>query len=161
MDDFQLPLSTQLVLYSSVSQCEVCGRSFQSSGTVTTKPGMPQCTVYMAKACNPCTVLMVQDFLQQGPEPDPESLCDDCNTSFKSRKGLMQHIGKVHHQSRKAATCPECKKKFKHKYAVKFHVKQVHTKATRVSCDDCGKEFYNKYILKAHCETRHSVVQSG
>lgn len=147
-----LPLKTQLVFYNSLSQCEVCGQSFQSSGTM--RAG--SCSVYLTKACTPCTVSMVQDFLQS--PADPESLCDDCNTSFKSRKGLMQHIGKVHHPSRKAATCPECKKKFKHKYAVKFHVKQVHSKATRVSCDDCGKEFYNKYILKVHCDERHSAT---
>jgi len=145
-----IPPLIPLVVYDSLSICETCGRQFPSSGALTAA----RSKVYLAKVCTPCTVLKVQDFLEQRTT-EPESQCDDCNTAFKSRKGLMQHIGKMHTASRKAAACPECNKKFKHKYAVRFHVKQVHDKATRVNCDDCGKEFYNKYLLKSHSETEH------
>lgn len=145
-----IPPLIPLVMYDSLSTCELCGQQFPSSGALTAA----RSKVYLAKACTLCTITMVQDFLEQRTT-SPESQCDDCNASFKSRKGLMQHIGKIHTAERKAAACPECNKKFKHKYAVRFHVKQVHNKATRVSCDDCGREFYNKYLLKSHSEEEH------
>lgn len=76
--------------------------------------------------------------------------CEECCMFFESRKGFLQHIGKMHKQRNKHAKCRICKKNFKNKYAVRFHVKQVHEKTTRENCPTCGKEFYNKYLIPAH-----------
>ncbi|CAG9334325.1 unnamed protein product [Blepharisma stoltei] len=77
-------------------------------------------------------------------------LCHLCHKTFKTHKGLQQHLGKQHTKSKEVVSCDICGKKFKHKYAVKFHINQVHDKITRVSCPICGKSVYNKYILSQH-----------
>ena len=152
-----LPYPNFQMLYSSDKKCEVCGQLFTSPGTYTAA----RAQVYFARACVQCTFSMVHSFLDQTTS-DAESQeqgdreCEDCNTKFKSRKGLMQHIGKMHTAGRKPATCPECNKKFKHKYAVRFHRRQVHDRATRVACGECGKEYYNKYMLKSHRDAEHT-----
>ena len=76
--------------------------------------------------------------------------CEECCIFFDTKKGYMQHCGKVHETKYKYSKCPDCKKKFKNKYAVRFHRKQVHEKSTREKCPTCGKEFYNKYLLPDH-----------
>jgi uncharacterized C2H2 Zn-finger protein len=76
--------------------------------------------------------------------------CEKCCIFFETRKGYMQHNGKVHQTKYKYSKCPECNKKFKNKYAVRFHLKQVHTKTTRESCPTCKKQFYNKYLIPQH-----------
>ncbi|CAG9330867.1 unnamed protein product [Blepharisma stoltei] len=78
--------------------------------------------------------------------------CEECKIAFKSRKGKMQHLGKIHKTKYKHSRCQICNKKFRNKYAVRFHVKQVHEKSTRVKCMVCEKEFYNKYLLVDHME---------
>ena len=76
--------------------------------------------------------------------------CEECCLFFNTRKGYMQHFGKVHDTKFKYSKCQVCNKKFRNKYAVRFHVKQVHEKATREACPTCGKEFYNKYLIPQH-----------
>lgn len=77
-------------------------------------------------------------------------VCEECGNTYKSKKGLKQHIGKVHLKKNKPSKCQTCGKRFKHKYALKFHVKQVHEEATRVNCERCGKTVYNKYAMARH-----------
>lgn len=81
--------------------------------------------------------------------------CLVCKKKFKSEKGLKQHIGKRHSETKPVVSCHICGKGFRHKYAVKFHVNQVHNKTTRVDCTLCGKEIYNKYMLADHLSKVH------
>ena len=86
--------------------------------------------------------------------------CEECCLFFETRKGFMQHNGKVHDTKYKYSKCSKCEKKFRNKYAVRFHMKQVHEKTTREKCPTCGKEFYNKYLIPEHlvkCNKAHEI----
>lgn len=88
-------------------------------------------------------------------------ICPDCHKHFKGRKGLNQHIGKVHSKKRRRSQCKECGKKFSNRYGLSFHVKQVHKKTTRVECSFCKKMMYNKYVLEKHVKSEHSENYSS
>lgn len=89
-------------------------------------------------------------------EPEERKIqCYKCSGTFKSMKGLKQHIGKKHDLRKKYSSCRICKKKFRNVYAVRFHVKQVHDKSTRVTCEVCNAERYNKYSLRLHRSSDH------
>lgn len=81
--------------------------------------------------------------------------CHKCSGTFKSMKGLKQHIGKKHDTRSKYSSCRICHKKFRNIYAVRFHIRQVHDKSTRVTCDVCNTECYNKYLLRIHRSSDH------
>ncbi|CAG9314147.1 unnamed protein product [Blepharisma stoltei] len=81
--------------------------------------------------------------------------CNICFADFSCKKGLSQHIGKIHSTSDKKALCKQCSKKFKNENALKSHIKQVHEKSTRVPCKKCGQLIYNKYMMKAHMAREH------
>lgn len=83
-------------------------------------------------------------------EEETDFFCNECDIEFKSKKGMRQHMGKVHDTKYKHSRCKVCKKKFRNKYAVRFHSKQVHEKSTRAECSKCGRVFYNKYLLIKH-----------
>ena len=146
------PVPSLAFMYINQRNCDLCGQMFLSPGA----SSETQSKVIYAKTCLACTFALMQGFLQPNNPTDlTENQCLDCNVKFKSRKGLMQHIGKMHDQGQKTDSCPVCQKKFKNKYAVQFHVRQVHARATRVTCNVCDKVFYNKYMLKSHQATDH------
>lgn len=78
--------------------------------------------------------------------------CEPCCIFFNTKRGLKQHLGKVHIKKYKYSKCQFCSKKFRNKYAVRFHIKQVHEKSTRDKCEYCNKVFYNKYLIPKHQE---------
>ena len=90
-------------------------------------------------------------------DPQKSIRCSVCLKWFKNMKGLSQHMGKKHSES-KGAECYVCGKLFKHQKAVKFHVYQVHERRTRVKCNACGKLLYNKYVLEDHMRRKHSLL---
>ncbi|CAG9330436.1 unnamed protein product [Blepharisma stoltei] len=101
-------------------------------------------------------VFLASEQNPDSSESEEESqVCQICYADFSCKKGLSQHIGKVHSKSDKTALCAKCGKYFKNENALKSHVKQVHDKITRVPCKKCGKLIYNKYMMKAHMAREH------
>ena len=89
-------------------------------------------------------------------EPRLEPLeCRKCHKLYSTRRGLNQHMGKVHSTKRRHCVCTQCGSSFRHKYALRFHMKQVHDKTTRVTCHLCGLQLYNKYMLPKHLAKLH------
>lgn len=89
-------------------------------------------------------------------EKDEENLvCTYCMSRFTCKRGLSQHVGKVHKNFERTVNCRLCGKNYKHDSALKSHIKQVHEKTTRVVCTKCGRSIYNKYMLKAHMKKEH------
>ncbi|CAG9329247.1 unnamed protein product [Blepharisma stoltei] len=81
--------------------------------------------------------------------------CPKCQKVMKSRKGLHQHIAKIHCNRKKKCLCEVCGKNYKNKYALIFHIRQVHEKSTRAICEYCKKILYNKYSLVDHIAKVH------
>ena len=78
-------------------------------------------------------------------------ICLQCNITFNSFKGMKQHFGKIHLNS-KTFPCQVCGELFKDKYAAKFHIDNVHDDSKRVICSICKKKLFNKYSLRIHFE---------
>ena len=101
-------------------------------------------------------VLSLEFACEASSAPDTAPIaCSKCNKPCKSRRGLNQHIGKVHCRKKRHSVCRQCGNAFRDKYALRFHVKQVHEQATRVICQLCGEVLYNKYLLPRHMEKMH------
>lgn len=78
-------------------------------------------------------------------------ICLQCNITFNSFKGMKQHFGKIHLNT-KTFPCQICGKLFKDKYAAKFHKDNIHDDSKRVICSICNKICFNKYSLRIHFE---------
>ena len=133
-------------------KCQLCGEQFEDKGKLEEKL---------------FSTFEIEADLKSFSEADVKTpckkkelakrTCPHCSASFRSPKGLNQHIGKVHDSSSKESLCPFCSKRFKTKYAVKFHVNQVHEQKTRVKCPICERSLYNKYALKEHLREEHEA----
>ncbi|CAG9336056.1 unnamed protein product [Blepharisma stoltei] len=88
-------------------------------------------------------------------EDSDEKAYTCCSMSFQGKRGLNQHIGRLHNNFEKTSECTQCGRSFRHKNALSFHIKQVHEKSTRVRCSKCGMMVYNKYMMKNHNKKYH------
>ncbi|CAG9317445.1 unnamed protein product [Blepharisma stoltei] len=155
-----LPHPISLILVKSTRTrnsipCTTCGMLFKLKSDLVLHRFSNQEVMMskdIAKTCSKLVEKEESDLELSDDEEGKEFFCKECNIEFKSRKGMRQHMGKVHDTKYKHSRCSICKKKFRNKYAVKFHWKQVHEKSTRAKCEKCGRVFYNKYLLINHSE---------
>ena len=102
-------------------QCEVCGRAFSRSNTLTT-----------------------HKRIHTGDRPFP---CDLCGKSFRQLGNLTRH--KLTHTSFKPHACPKCSKSFTRTSNLNNHL-QAHTNYKPFVCEFCGKGFHQKVDMKIH-----------
>ena len=80
----------------------------------------------------------------------PDYTCFLCKKTFKTEKGLNQHIGKLHTNKIKPYKCNYCSRAFKSKQLLKTHCEQVHFGSKKARCPFCFKVLYNIYRVKDH-----------
>lgn len=102
-------------------QCEVCGRAFSRSNTLTT-----------------------HKRIHTGDRPFS---CDLCGKSFRQLGNLTRH--KLTHTSFKPHACPKCSKSFTRTSNLHNHL-QAHTNYKPFVCEFCGKRFHQKVDVKIH-----------
>ena len=140
--------------------CEICGKLFATSWDyrehIMTTFQLDQEAIDFLSYTLDLPAIKVKPPPTKPEEDLEEVVCPHCKKHFKGKKGLNQHMGKVHSKKRKRSQCKECGKKFSNRYALSFHIKQVHKKSTRVECSHCKKIMYNKYVLEKHVKSEHS-----
>lgn len=104
-----------------------------------------------------------QYVLNQPNENQDEKLpkgyvCNTCNESFATSRGLEIHANKMHNKYPKTSVCTQCLKSFKNKYLLATHKKQVHRRLQRVECVKCTKFFSSKFTLQKHLKTKHQAI---
>jgi len=102
-------------------QCEVCGRAFSRSNTLTT-----------------------HKRIHTGDRPFP---CDLCGKTFRQLGNLTRH--KLTHDAFKPHACPKCNKSFSRTSNLNTHLR-THTNYKPFVCDFCGKGFHQKVDMKIH-----------
>lgn len=144
--------------------CEICGVLFKTSWDyrdhiISTFQLDQEAIDFLSYSLDLPAIKVKPPVIKQEEELE-EIICIHCRKHFKGKKGLNQHIGKVHSKKRKRSQCKDCSKKFSNRYALSFHIKQVHKKTTRVECSLCKKILYNKYVLEKHIKSEHSEYSS-
>lgn len=94
----------------------------------------------------------------QNNQTQKNFVCETCQESFSTSRGLEIHSNKIHLTCPKTSTCEVCKKSFKNKYLLTAHHKQVHEGTQRVFCGKCEKNFCNKSTLQKHMKKKHYPV---
>jgi uncharacterized C2H2 Zn-finger protein len=80
--------------------------------------------------------------------------CSSCESTFKTKKSLQNHIDLAHlSDDKKPFKCTKCSKSFAREYQLKKHISQ-HEK---VSCPECDRKLANKECLKQHLFQVHST----
>ena len=80
--------------------------------------------------------------------------CPLCNTCFKDKDQLKDHVDRVHEGKKKYA-CPTCDQRFSVKHSMTSHINAVHEKVKTVTCVFCNQSFSNKQQLKNHIGKVH------
>ena len=75
-------------------------------------------------------------------------LCGDCGKTFKKRRDLMRHVGRVHSDQR--FDCKECGKKLVSAEYLLRHFQTYHTGREPMKCPQCEKTFYREINLQIH-----------
>ena len=90
---------------------------------------------------------------------DSQYKCDRCDSVFKGKSQLLNHINNKHTGRRFA--CPYCHNSFPSYGRMNEHVKYVHQHRPRYQCETCGKGFINRlhYLdhLAAHTGSKRHV----
>ena len=102
-------------------QCEVCGRAFSRSNTLTT-----------------------HRRIHTGDRPFP---CNLCGKAFRQLGNLTRH--KLTHSNFKPHECPKCSKSFTRTSNLNTHL-QAHTNYKPYVNEICGKGFHQKVDMKIH-----------
>lgn len=77
------------------------------------------------------------------------STCPFCESHFKRRYDLVQHISAVH-EKRRPYACDSCDQAFAHKGTLSKHVRTVHRKEKPYACEHCGQRFSERGNVNKH-----------
>jgi len=80
--------------------------------------------------------------------------CEICQTTFKKRKNLAEHIRFVH-EKEKNFCCEFCPKKFARSAALKTHIADIHEQSGDFACRFCAKRYFNLRDFEVH-EKKHT-----
>ncbi|KAJ8910493.1 hypothetical protein NQ315_012340 [Exocentrus adspersus] len=75
-------------------------------------------------------------------------LCDRCSNTYKTKRQLLRHILKVHHE--RISKCAICQQEFANKKALRAHMKSQHPDTFLYQCHLCGRGFYMAADLSRH-----------
>ena len=84
---------------------------------------------------------------------DADYICPECRETFKNKRGVRQHFGKIHDRRFKYKKCQECGAKFKTKYALRTHQMRVHNLQKQ-------RRFRNQEIIEEITDDCVSTVAS-
>lgn len=90
--------------------------------------------------------LKMQDFQSEMPEVVQ---CKECLGYFRTEKGLMFHIMKVHQVQKSGLECKLCTTILKNKHSYRLHMKTVHSTQS-AQCAICFKKFSCQQYLDDH-----------
>ena len=82
--------------------------------------------------------------------------CQECETSFRDKGHLKNHVMKVHTGER-PFKCTECEKAFVRKINLNYHMKKVHTGERPYKCVTCNKSYILEGQLKYHNMKVHNA----
>ena len=84
----------------------------------------------------------------QVSKPTADSVCPNCEISFKTKKTLKAHI-KTIHDRKHVYSCVECGENFFRRDYLDAHMRG-HRDEKTFSCDQCAKYFKHKQTLNKH-----------
>ncbi|KAL1374211.1 hypothetical protein pipiens_020421, partial [Culex pipiens pipiens] len=79
----------------------------------------------------------------------PQTLCQDCNKTFKTPTQLAQHREKLHRAVDRPYACDKCPSRFKQSSHLTVHQKS-HSGERQAECDRCKKRFLTGSDLRRH-----------
>jgi len=101
--------------------------------------------------CNP---------VEPDEKTDEASVCNLCQTAFKTRTIMLTHLREVHAKGRKF-TCDFCKAQFKCKRYLRRHVRVVHASQKGVfTCELCPASYISKTDLSSHGRDFHATERT-
>lgn len=83
-------------------------------------------------------------------------LCSNCGESFKSPKGLLGHIDRMHKEGRTMPfSCAECNLGFPFAHLFEKHHLMVHNEKRPHACEICSSRFKDANSLRVHKSTHN------
>ena len=95
---------------------------------------------------------MTQDVTKVFNQQSHRNACDECNRSFISRQGLINHKKLSHGSKEDCFTCNFCDKIFPTRAQLTRHMK-VHSNDRPYVCELCNKRYKHKQDLKFHMDS--------
>ena len=84
---------------------------------------------------------------------EKHNMCTICESMFRSKRSLDQHIDNKHLVQAKMFKCNNCGEKFENEEKMKDHIEDKHRK--EFNCTNCPSRFSSEYHLKIHNERKH------
>ena len=82
-------------------------------------------------------------------------VCPECNTGFETKRGLTQHIDRIHYNSNIQQQCGKCGFKTKYEKRLKEHECIPEKDKLSNFCHECGKTFSSRKYLLKHIKEVH------
>lgn len=94
------------------------------------------------------------------PSEPVDLVCPECNKGFESKRGLTQHIDRVHYLSNEFHHCDKCEYKTRYRKNLEKHICSFEKppkppKLPIHVCDECGKAFTTRKNLYRHGREVH------
>ncbi|XP_052871939.1 transcription factor grauzone-like [Anopheles cruzii] len=108
------------------------------------------------------SVLAAHQASHQSKEQSTLIVCAICDRSYRSTKGLQEHMAAVHSEQQPdgsgPAVCHICAKQFSNRCNLAYHMTTHQPPLHQVQCEECGKWLKNKICLRKHM-IQHSQIR--
>ena len=81
--------------------------------------------------------------------------CNECESTFKNKTSLRQHVNTVHGKNEKNFKCNHCAYEFHRRPELEKHLNAKHFAIARYKCDFCERAFAHNGSLYSHRVTKH------
>merc|ERR1712223_1670712 len=83
--------------------------------------------------------------------------CEQCESSFSERRGLIGHVSAIHTGDKVDTRCDKCDHVFGDRSNYLRHLRYVHTDVKACVCEQCGSAMKTKEALHKHVKAMHAL----
>uniref|UniRef100_A0AAG5CPP1 Uncharacterized protein n=1 Tax=Anopheles atroparvus TaxID=41427 RepID=A0AAG5CPP1_ANOAO len=168
-------------------KCELCEKSFFTSGTLQSHRKIHTTKQYQCQTCRKMFLRQSDLLGHQTTHLDERPFsCKLCDKRFKSKNHLRNHqyvhtgerrlkcdhcdatfttyndrqVHLLGHENIDPYKCSYCDKVYKRNYKLQVHIRKAHTGERPFGCTQCTQKFYEKSTLTAHLRKEHGSANT-
>ena len=161
---------------TSLFNCNICEREFQSKIALTYHKNLMHTTDYTRVSCDMCnktfaSLNTLKSHQKYAHSNEKNEQCTYCDKKFKQKRDLRFHLAKIHDvdlftekygesYEKAAFKCGKCESTFGYKKNLNAHIRSKHSISVEsFKCDKCKSEFRYRKTLVDHVKRKHGTDQ--